>query len=65
MNAIKRIRYGEKERARLENMLKAAAEDEAAGNPGYTIVNFKSQGEYYLTCCPIFNFTFSYQLRTR
>lgn len=45
MNAIKRVRYGEKERARLENMLKVAEEDKAAGNPGYTIVHFKSQGE--------------------
>ena len=45
MNAIKRVRYGEKERARLENMLKAAEEDKAAGNPGYTIVNFKSHGK--------------------
>lgn len=44
MNAIKRIRYGEKEKIRLENMLKASAESEAAGDPGFKVINFKSQG---------------------
>lgn len=41
MKAIKRVRYGQKELARLENMLKAAKEAETANENQDTVTPYK------------------------